>query len=117
MLITKQELISRMTKYVTEHMISHMDGLQMFLSSIWLNLFSKNATKAVDECLSSPAITMLGIVSEDGLIDIDKVYNAYCESEKNFKPIVIDLEFVGMGKFTFKQDDIKTIYHYLQGEN
>ena len=116
MLITKQELIERMKAYITEHMLSKMDGWQMLVGSIWVNLFATNATKELDKYLSSSAISMLDIVSEDGRIDIDKVYKAFSESKENFKPIVIDLELVGMGKYTFNADDVKIIYQYLQGE-
>jgi len=117
MLITKQELISRTKLYIADEMLSHQEGLPMFLGSIALNLFANNATKTVDKYLSSPAFKMLDIVTDDGLIDIEKVYNAYSESENTFTPIVVDLEIIGMGKYTFKQDDIKTIYKYLKGEN
>jgi len=115
MLITKQELISRTKSYIADEMLSQQEGLPMFLDSICLNLFAMSATTTVDEYLSSPAISILGIVTEDGLIDIKKVYKAYCESEDTFEPIVVDLEVIGMGKYTFNKDDIKTIYKYLQG--
>jgi len=115
MLITKQELISRTKSYISDEMLSLQEGLTLVLSSIALNLFAMNATKTVDEYLSSPAISMLGIVTEDGLIDIEKVYKAYCESEDTFKPIVVDLEVIGMGKYIFNKEDIETIYKYLQG--
>lgn len=116
-MLTKDQLISGIVSYITEEMLPSFDGWRLTVASIALNLAEANASPIVDQYLVHPALSALKVVNEDGLIDIDNVYQAFNKSKKRIKPITIDLANYGLGcKFTMKTEDIEKLYQYLQAQ-
>jgi len=106
-MVTKTQLINGLAAFVTTEMLPAMKGWHVWAAALIINLAKAGAGDMVDVYLSHPLASALGVVSEDGLIDIDKVYQAFAE-EKGLKPFDIDLP-LGLGTFTIKPANVETL--------
>ena len=119
-MITKKQLTKGLVAFITGEVLSALDGWQLWAASIAVNLAEANSDKVIEQYLGHPALSSLGVVCDDGLIDIEKVYQAFVQTKKGMKSNqcqwVVDLSAFGLGKFTFKPDDVEALYQYLQGQ-
>jgi len=114
-MLTKAQFADGIMSFITAEMLPALDGWQFWAASVAVNLARSKADQILDQYINHPVLATLEIVDSNGLIDIEKVYDAFTQSKKEMQPVAIDLNSFGLGKFTFKPEDAETLYLYLQG--
>lgn len=100
-----------LVKFIDTEMINHLDGWQKIGFGAGSALIIKNLPKTIEAYAKHPAIAMLGIVDEDGNIDIDAVHDAimdYFSSEGEY----VNVPLIGRVKIT--KQDVETLYKYIK---
>jgi hypothetical protein len=111
-MVTFAQVKSGMAKYITEEIISKMDGWKQWVSGAAVALTLTKADALFEVLKSNAIISVLGVVKEDGMIDLVVLRKAFKEQAESSGPVSIDIPAIG--KITLSSNDIDMIYRYIQ---
>lgn len=63
---------------------------------------------------NNPAVKMMGVISESGQIDIDRLYQAILPQVQGGEKITIQFPVIG-GEYAMDKSDIEKIYKNIKG--
>ena len=98
-------------RFIDQDVLPHLSGLQRLGVAAYTGLASQNLVKAMHELKKHPAISMLEIIDENDMVDIDRLYNVLAPQFKE----KISMEIPVLGKFTFDRSDLDKLYSYMRG--
>jgi hypothetical protein len=113
-MVTFAQVKSGISKYITEEIISKMDGWKQWVSGAAVAIALTKADALFEALKSNAIISMLGVAKEDGMIDLDVLRKAFKEQAESSGPVSIDIPAIG--KITLSSNDIDMIYRYIQEE-
>lgn len=100
-------------KYIETDMLPHLRGFKKIGLHAYLLLAENNVLDLVENFKTHPAVSVLQIIDENNMIDIDRMYNAiapnFIEKQKVKIPIV--------GEFTFDRNDLEKLYQLIRESN
>lgn len=108
-MVTVKQVQSGIVRYVDSDLLPHLDGMKKIGLGIYMGLASENIGAAIQKYKGHPAVAMLNVVTEDGMVDIDKVY-AVAKPMFDQKQS-IDLPLIG--RVTFDGNDVEKLYRYI----
>lgn len=108
-MVTVKQVQSGIVRYVDSDLLPHLDGMKKIGLGIYMGLASENIGAAIQKYKDHPAVAMLNVVTEDGMVDIDKVY-AVAKPMFDQKQS-IDLPLIG--RVTFDGNDVEKLYRYI----
>jgi hypothetical protein len=111
-MVTFSQVKGGVTKYITDEIISKMESWKKWVTGAAVSLALTKADDLFDAVKSNELISMLGVVREDGMIDIDLLRHAFKTQAESSGPVSIDIPAIG--KITLSSDDIDMIYRYIQ---
>jgi hypothetical protein len=76
-------------------------------------IYLNNGEKLVDSLLNSPAITMLGVVTPDGMVNAELLRDVYKKEIQKAGYMRVSLPIIGDVDFT--ADDVDSLYSYIVG--
>lgn len=106
--VSPQTIQSGLISYIAEDMLPKVDGWQKIAFGAALSLGREQ--DVVSQIMSHPSISMLGIVSQDGLVDIERLKNAIGEQMGNQR---IDINIPIVGTFKVGQSDLERLYQTI----
>jgi hypothetical protein len=107
MQITKEQLHNAFMVYLEEDIASKASGVTKFASYFLLSSLYNHPEKTVGALLDNPLIRMTNVVEENGLINVDNLYNsAKAAMEKCGK--------VTIANITFSASDIDKVFNIIQ---
>lgn len=99
--------------FLEAEMLPNLEGWQSWVGGGILFLARERADSFMDPYLNHSLIKSFGIVTDNGLIDIDKAYKAITAGgEKAMKPIYLNLG--PFGEFTVTKKDLDRLYNQLR---
>ena len=113
-MVTLEQIKKGLANFADTEILAKMQmgSLQRVALGAGVGLALSNLEKTIH--LDSPAIAMLGVVNEDGTIDIDKVAS---ELKKNFpdEGMRFEIDFLGFkfGTMVLRKSDIETLRTYI----
>lgn len=99
-------------KYIDAEFTNKMTGINRWLVGGIAGIAILRAENIFNHLKDMPFIKMLDVVDENGMIDIDIIYNAFLEQARRGEA-VIDMPMVGQTKFN--EHDIEMLYRYIVG--
>ena len=99
-------------KYVDAEFTNKMTGINRWLVGGIAGIAILRAENIYNHLKDMPFIKMLDVVDENGMIDIDIIYNAFLDQAR-IGEAVIDMPMVGQTKFN--EHDIEALYRYIIG--
>lgn len=99
--------------YIESDILPHLTGAKKFGFAAYVSLASENVVSIAEKYKSHPAVSVLNIVSDNGDVDIDKLYSAVTDIIKNGEKMKIDIPFIG--ELTIDRSDIEKLYRYIKG--
>ncbi len=96
--------------YITNEIIAKMAGWQQWVAGAFVSLAMTRTDQIFDTIRSNPAVKLLGVISEDGMVDIDALHTAFRQQAKD--SVQIDLPM--LGAVTLAPGDIDLIYQYIK---
>lgn len=101
--------------YIERHMMPRLDGKRQFLLGMAYGLAAGKMDELMQAVQGNEAARMLGIVQENGEIDIDALYNAaYAQMQAHGK---LKLDIPMIGAFAFDADDLRELYNAIKGRD
>jgi hypothetical protein len=99
-------------RYVDAEFTNKMTGINRWLVGGIAGIAILRAENIYNHLKDMPFIKMLDVVDENGMIDIDIIYNAFLDQARRGEA-VIDMPMVGQTKFS--EHDIEALYRYIIG--
>lgn len=109
-MVTFMQVKQGLGGYITHEIIAKMAGWQQWVAGAFVALVMSKADQIFEQFKNNPAILMLGVISENGEIDIDALHGAFRQQAK--EPVRIDLPMIG--SITLSAADIDSIYQYIK---
>lgn len=110
MKLNEMQIFSALNEYINKDILplgATMKPLDQFLFGVKIAFVKKQLETVVKSYLSNPAFKDMGIIGEDGKIDVESIYQAALESMRNVHQLDI-------GGITFKEEDINKLYNIMQ---
>ena len=108
-MVTFLQVKQGLSGYITNEIIAKMGGWQQWVAGAVYALAMTRADRIYAELRQNPIVPMLGVIDEDGMIDIAALHAAFRDSAKS--PVEIGLP--GMGKITLTASDVDLIKQYV----
>lgn len=109
-MVTIERAINGATAYLDRELVPHLPGWKAVAVSGVAALYAAQAPKIIDKIKSIPAVQMLGVLSEDGQVDIDALYNAF--APKVTGPLEFAIPFVGA--LSLDRAEVDKLYRYIK---
>lgn len=86
------------------------DAKQRLLVGGLGGLFAANAGRVLAANKDKAGLALLGVMKEDGTVDVDAVYQAFAPRME--EPVKFDIPFVG--RISFRRDDLDRLVQYIR---
>lgn len=110
--VTKQKLINAINMYIDKDAMQAVNGMKdidQFLFGFKIGIIRDKAGSLIDNVLGNEAVKTMGLINEEGLLDIDAVYNA----AKFAMSKTTDHKLRAFG-FVMNDADIDKLYNYAR---
>lgn len=99
--------------YINQHMMPKLDSKRQFLLGMAYGLCAGRMDAIIGAAKQSAAARTLGVVCENGDIDLDALYTAANAQMQQQGKLSFDIPF--MGTFAFNADDLRDLYNAING--
>lgn len=106
-MITANQLYAGIGEYMQTKLMPRMDSKRQFALGTIYALCAPRLNAIADAAAQSPTARALGIVHEDGSIDIDALYSAALTQMQTQHKLSIDIPL--MGVFAFDESDLRDL--------
>lgn len=105
------KVINGMIKYADSEIMTKLPTSGKWVFGTVVNLASKKMDEVIANLMSNTIVNMLGIVDDDGNIDVDSLIESMKMSANKYGSISFDVPLVG--KMTFTSTDIDALRKYI----
>ena len=109
-MISYEQAVKGVVRYVDNEMLPHMSGVKKIGLGAYIALAAKNAAQTLKTAAASPAVSITGAATTEG-VDIDVLYSAI--SERMDGNVQLDVPMIGV--FTVNRADVDKLYNYMRG--
>ena len=116
-MVHKSSLIPGLSKFIDESVLSHYapTSMKRIIAAGAISLYLKQNEGIVDTLTSSPLVAGLGVVRDNGMIDLEPVKDIV-KNEIN-KVGFMRLSVPMMGNIDFTTEDVDLLYRYIVEAN
>lgn len=116
-MVHKSSLIPGFSRFIDESVLAHYPATSMkrIIMAGAISLYMKKNEGIVDTLTSNPLFTGLGVIHDNGMIDLDPIRDVL-KSEIN-KAGFMRLSIPMVGDVDFTTEDIDSLYRYIQEAN
>ncbi len=99
------------TSYVDAEMLPRVDGWKKWVFGAGVAMYMKQADALLNALRNYPPIKEMGIIAEDGEIDLETLHDAFREQAEKSGPTKMELPIIGT--FTIGANDIDLLYRHI----
>ena len=109
-MVTIDQAMRGAAKFADNEIIPHLPMGKGIGAGIALARIMDGGKAQLLKLRENPAVKMMGVMDEDGNIDLDRLYNAARPRFENKLTVSVPL----LGDMRFDQNDIDKLYRYIQ---
>ena len=110
-MVTIDQAMRGVAKYADNEIIPHLPTGKGIGAGIALALIMDGGKAQLLKLRENPAVQMMGIMDEEGNIDLDRLYNA-ARTRVDGKKIPLTIPVIG--ELRFDVNDVDRLYKYIQ---
>lgn len=110
-MVTIDQAMRGVAKYADNEIIPHLPTGKGIGAGIALALIMDGGKNRILALKDHPAVQMMGIMDEEGNIDLDRLYNA-ARARVDGKKIPLTIPVIG--ELRFDVNDVDRLYKYIQ---
>lgn len=110
-MVTSKQIVSGVLEYADKRVLPKLESSRQFLAGTVLGIAASRADPIVRELGKMPMVAMLGVVAENGDVDLDALYSAASAQIERQKTLPIDIPVIG--RLTFDKTDIDELYQII----
>lgn len=108
---TADQVIQGIINYADAEVINKLPTSGKWIVGTAIGLATTKTTSVIDTLRNNTLVTMLGIVDDNGNIDVDTLISSMRVSAEKYGKITVDVPLVG--KLTFSASDVDTLRNYI----
>lgn len=112
-MVTKEQLMNGLLMYADHEVIPRLTTAGKWGVGTAIILMSQQANRVIDTLTSNEIVKMLNVVSDDGLIDEERLSNALKTSAERYGNLQVQIPVLGV--LTFNASDIDMLHMYITG--
>ena len=105
-----QEGIAR---YLDAEMLPKIGGWKKWIAGAAATEYVSKMGVIIDAIKKKPAVAILGVVTEDNMIDADRLREAFVNQARSSGSVSFDIPMIGT--LTIGEKDVETLYRYIVG--
>ncbi len=110
-MIKAEQMKAGLGRYIQEKMMPRLDDKRQFLLGMAYGLGAGKMDELLEAAAKNPGIRALGIMQENGEIDLDTLYNAAYAQMQAQKKLTLDIPL--LGTFVFDESDLRDLYNAI----
>ena len=107
-----EQVINGLINYADSEVMIKLPTTSKWIMGTAIGVMSNKTSKIIDKLKDNPIVDILGIVDENGNIDIDTLIQAMKESASKYGNVTVEVPLVG--KLTFTSNDFDMLRSYIQ---
>jgi len=116
MKVSGEQVIKGVIAYIENDVLPKINGWQKISFGIAISFIQRKSTEMLADLKTNKLIQTLGLISEDGLIDIDTLLSSVIDSMNRYSGGRLEVDGGAMfGKFSFSEQDLHKIYSFIKG--
>ena len=113
---TIEEVIEGLLRYLKAEVLNVLPGTAKVLCGAWLIQNSPRMVELVRTIAGGDMAVKMGIITEDGKVDVDKWAMSIKDSMKDFGGGKLPVKLPFLQEMNFTQVDVDTLKRYIKGE-
>lgn len=112
---TANQIKSGLGDYLEKHLMPKLDSKRQFLLGMAYGLCAGKMDALIQIAQQNNTLHALGVVAENGEIDLDALYAAANAQMQAQGKLAIDIPLIGA--FVFDANDLRNLYDAIKGRN
>lgn len=112
-MVTKEEFMNGVLSYADAEVMPYLPTIGKWGIGTAITLMHDKASTLIDSLMTNPLIKSMDIISEDGLIDEQRLLHALKDNAQQYGNLEVAVPIVGTLKFT--TSDIDKLYNHIKG--
>lgn len=116
-MVTSEQIVNGLMMYVDKEMIPKLDTASKWIVGTLVGILGVKAENLALKIQSNElavAVGAVGAVNEDGLFDIDLIFEQLEKSAKRYGKLQINIPMLGI--ISLDDNDVKKIKQFIKGE-
>lgn len=110
-MVTSKQVVAGVLEYADRNIMPKLDGSKQFLAGMALGMVGGKAEALMASLSQQPMIAALGVVQQNGDLDLDALYAAAATQMDKQKNLSIDIPVIG--RLTFDRGDLDELYRTI----
>ena len=110
-MVNATQIINGVVKYIDAEILSKINGWQKWVLGAGAGIAVGRAGQIFNTIANHPMVKMLGVVDEQGMVDIDMLHKEFAKQAAK-GPVTFDVPM--LGAMTINQNDVEKLYHYIK---
>lgn len=108
---TVERVMQGIINYADAEVMGKLPTSGKWVMGTVIGMASNKARNVVDSLKENPIVSMLGIVDEDDMIDVEEFLSALHSSADKYGNLILDVPLVG--RMTFTSSDVDHLRNYI----
>lgn len=113
-MVTEGQIMAGIGDYMQKKIMPKLDDLRKLLLGTTYGVWAVKANAVLKRAAKIPMLSALGVIQENGEIDLETVFEAANAQLKAQGKLSIDIPF--MGEFVFGEQDLRDLYQAINGQ-
>lgn len=109
-MIARERVAAGVLRYVDCEVCPHVPGFKSVALAAVAALYAQKIPVIFDRLQAHPAVAILDVISADGMVDVDALYNAF--APKISQPVQLNVPFIG--QISIDRAEIDKMYRYIK---
>lgn len=112
-MVTIYQIKEGASRYLEAEMLPKLPGWRKWVAGAFALEYLSRLEDIAEELRKKPAIEMLAVMREDGMVDVDRLRDAFIRQARASGDVTVDLPAIG--SVTIGERDIDMLYRYITG--
>lgn len=112
MKLNAEQVMNGLINYADHEVMNKLPTAGKWVAGTAISLATSRVPQAIDSLRENVVVKMLGIIDDDGMIDVDGLIAAMKSSADRYGNISVDVPMVG--KLTFSSADVDSLATYMR---
>ena len=110
-MVTSKQIVEGVAEYASKNIMPKLEPTQQFLAGIALGVAGGKADGLLRTLAQQPMIAALGVVRDNGEVDLDTLYAAASAQMERQGSLPLDIPIIG--RLTFNRGDLDELYRTI----
>ena len=111
-----EQVIKGLVTYIEQEILPAIKGFQQISLGIAVSFIQRKSTEVFADLKKNKLVQSLGLISDDGLIDVDTLLSSVIDSMNKYSGGRLEVDGGALfGKFSFSEPDLHKIHGYIAG--